>query len=407
MHEHVDEIFRVEYARVVASVLRLVRDIDTAEEVVQEAFAQALARWPATGAPERPGAWLLTTARRRALDRLRSARRADARAGAIAYEVALGAPGEPEVVDPQTIPDDRLRLVFTCCHPALPAESRVALTLRLVGGLSTVEIARAFLVAERTIAQRLVRAKRTIRERGLTYEVPAGDELAARLPAVLSVVYLIFNEGYAAHTGDALVRDDLCTEAIRLGGMLAELIPGEPEVLGLLALMELQASRVGARADADGNLVLLADQDRARWDRARIARALSCLDAAGPIERAPPRRGQEPRARALGRARRGPARERLRECLLHDLFGHVDVAHEAQHRRDDARVLDAEDLVDVLVHAAIVLPALTSARRAARPRSRPRRRAPSLPTPAPPRARRTPAGRSRPAPPSSPRTGRR
>ncbi len=288
MHEHVDEIFRVEYARVVASVLRLVRDIDTAEEVVQEAFAQALARWPATGAPERPGAWLLTTARRRALDRLRSARRADARAGAVAYEVALGAPGEPEVVDPQTIPDDRLRLVFTCCHPALPAESRVALTLRLVGGLSTVEIARAFLVAEPTIAQRLVRAKRTIRERGLTYEVPAGDELAARLPAVLSVVYLIFNEGYAAHTGDALVRDDLCTEAIRLGGMLAELIPGEPEVLGLLALMELQASRVGARADADGNLVLLADQDRARWDRARIARALSCLDAAGPIERAGP-----------------------------------------------------------------------------------------------------------------------
>src|SRR5207248_719941 len=158
---HVDEIFRAEYARVVASVLRLVRDIDTAEEVVQEAFAQALARWPATGAPERPGAWRLPTGGRRALDRLRSARRADARAGAIAYEVALGAPGEPEVVDPQTIPDDRLRLVFTCCHPALPAESRVALTLRLVGGLSTVEIARAFLVAEPTIAQRLVRAYRT------------------------------------------------------------------------------------------------------------------------------------------------------------------------------------------------------------------------------------------------------
>jgi len=235
VHERVDEIFRTEYARVVASVLRLVRDIDTAEEVVQEAFAQALARWPATGAPERPGAWLLTTARRRALDRLRSARRADARAGAVAYEVALGAPGEPEVVDPQTIPDDLLRLVFTCCHPALPAESRVALTLRLVGGLSTVEIARAFLVAEPTIAQRLVRAKRTIRERGLTYEVPAGDELAARLPAVLSVVYLIFNEGYAAHTGDALVRDDLCAEAVRLGGMLAELMPGEPEVLGRIS----------------------------------------------------------------------------------------------------------------------------------------------------------------------------
>src|SRR5438128_2962240 len=284
----VAEVFRLEYGRVVASVLRLVRDIDTAEEVVQEAFAQALARWPATGAPERPGAWLLTTARRRALDRLRSARRADARAGAVAYEVALGAPGEPEVIDPQTIPDDRLRLVFTCCHPALPAESRVALTLRLVGGLSTVEIARAFLVAEPTIAQRLVRAKRTIRERGLTYEVPAGDELAARLPAVLSVVYLIFNEGYAAHTGAALVRDDLCAEAIRLGGMLAELMPDDAEALGLLALMELQASRAAARADADGNLVLLADQDRARWDRARIARGLAWLARAGSIEHGGP-----------------------------------------------------------------------------------------------------------------------
>src|SRR5438309_1362773 len=227
-------------------------------------------------------------------------------------EEALGAPGEPEVVDPQTIPDDRLRLVFTCCHPALPAESRVALTLRLVGGLSTVEIARAFLVAEPTIAQRLVRAKRTIRERGLTYEVPAGDELAARLPAVLSVVYLIFNEGYAAHTGDALVRDDLCTEAIRLGGMLAELIPGEHAVLGLLALMELQASRVGARADADGNLVLLADQDRARWDRVRIARALSCLDAAGPIERAGPYQLQAAIAACHARAAAWDAADWLR-----------------------------------------------------------------------------------------------
>jgi RNA polymerase sigma factor (sigma-70 family) len=288
VHEHVGEIFRIEYARVVASVLRLVRDIDTAEEVVQDAFAQALERWPAAGTPDRPGAWLLTTARRRALDRLRGARRAGDRAVALAYETALGAPEGPEVADPETIPDDRLRLIFTCCHPALAAESRVALTLRLVGGLTTVEIARAFLVAEPAIAQRLVRAKRTIRERGLTYEVPEGDELAARLPAVLSVVYLIFNEGYAAHTGEALVRDDLCVEAIRLGGMLAELMPGEPEVLGLLALMELQASRAAARADGGGNVVLLADQNRARWDGARIARGLSCLAAAGPIERAGP-----------------------------------------------------------------------------------------------------------------------
>jgi len=288
VHEHVGEIFRVEYARVVASVLRLVRDIDAAEDVVQEAFAQALDHWPATGTPDRPGAWLLTTARRRALDRLRGARRADARAGALAYEAALGASEGPEVVDPETIPDDRLRLIFTCCHPALAAESRVALTLRLVGGLSTVEIARAFLVAEPTIAQRLVRAKRTIRERGLTYEVPGGEELAQRLPAVLSVVYLIFNEGYAAHTGEVLVRDDLCAEAIRLGAMLAELMPDEAEVLGLLALMELQASRAAARTDAAGDLVLLADQDRARWDVSAIARGLAWLERAGVIERAGP-----------------------------------------------------------------------------------------------------------------------
>src|SRR5437867_5962333 len=207
----VAEVFRLEYGRVVASVLRIVRDIDTAEEVVQEAFAQALDRWPAHGTPERPGAWLLTTARRRALDRLRRARRAGARADAVAYETHLGAPDEgPDVTDPETLSDDRLRLIFTCCHPALPAESRVALTLRLVGGLTTTEIARAFLVPEPTIAQRLVRAKRTIRERELPYEVPEGAELVERLPAVLAVVYLTFNEGYAAHTGDALVRDGLC-----------------------------------------------------------------------------------------------------------------------------------------------------------------------------------------------------
>src|SRR5216117_666152 len=285
----VAEVFRLEYGRVVASVLRIVRDIDTAEEVVQEAFAQALDRWPAAGTPERPGAWLLTMARRRALDRLRRARRAAARAGALAYEAALGATDEsPDAMDAEEIPDDRLRLIFTCCHPGLPADSRVALTLRLVGGLSTPEIARAFLVSEPTIAQRLVRAKRTIRDRGLPYEVPEGAELAARLPAVLAVVYLIFNEGYAAHTGDALVRHDLCQEALRLGHMLAELMPREPEVLGLLALMELQASRAATRTDADGNLVLLADQDRSRWDRARIARGLAALDRAGPLGRAGP-----------------------------------------------------------------------------------------------------------------------
>jgi RNA polymerase sigma factor (sigma-70 family) len=283
------ETFRLEYARVVASVLRIVRDIDAAEDVVQEALARALDHWPVDGTPDRPGAWLLTTARRRALDRLRQARRADARAEALAYEVWMAVHDEePDPTDPPEIADDRLRLIFTCCHPVLPADSRVALTLKLVGGLSTAEIARAFLVHEPTIAQRLVRAKRTIRDRGLPYEVPEGAELAARLPAVLAVIYLIFNEGYAAHTGEALVRHDLCQEAIRLGLIVAELMATEPEALGLVALMELQASRAATRTDADGHLVLLADQDRSRWDRGRIERGLAYLEGAGPLRRAGP-----------------------------------------------------------------------------------------------------------------------
>src|SRR5262249_1388395 len=225
----------------------------------------------------------------RAFDHLRRVRRAQTRAEASAHETALTAADEsPDAMDPEVIPDDRLRLIFTCCHPGLPADSRIALTLRLVGGLTTTEIARAFIVPEATIAQRLVRAKRAIRDRGLPYEVPEGDELSTRLPAVLAVIYLVFNEGYAAHTGDTLVRFDLCDEAIRLGGMLAGLMPGEPEVLGLLALMELQASRTAARTDVDGRLVLLEEQDRAQWDRGRIARGLACLDGAGPTEGAGP-----------------------------------------------------------------------------------------------------------------------
>jgi RNA polymerase sigma-70 factor (ECF subfamily) len=275
----VAEVFRLEYGRVVASVLRITRDIDTAQEIVQEAFEQALSHWPASGMPDRPGAWLLTTARRRALDHLRRRRRAAARADELAY-VSPGAT-QPDLDEPDVIPDDRLRLIFTCCHPALPAESRVALTLRLVGGLSTVEIARAFLVPEPTIAQRLVRAKRAIRDGGFPYEVPEGLLLAERLSPVLAVLYLIFNEGYAAHSGQDLLRGELCEEAIRLGRVLAELMPDQPEALGLLALMELQAARAPARTDADGNLVLLEDQDRRRWDRARIDRGLALLARAG------------------------------------------------------------------------------------------------------------------------------
>jgi RNA polymerase sigma factor (sigma-70 family) len=281
------EAFRLEYGRVVAAVLRIVRDLDAAEEIVQGAFEQALEHWPTTGTPDRPGAWLLIAARRRALDRLRRIRRAGARADALAYEAALGAQDEgPEVSDPAAIRDDRLRLIFTCCHPALSVDSQVALTLRLVGGLSTAEIAGAFLLPEATIAQRLVRAKRTIREGGFPYEVPRGPELSARLPAVLTTIYLIFNEGYAAHSGETLVRHDLCQEALRLGDLLAGLMPDEPEILGLLALMELQASRAATRTDGAGDLVLLADQDRSRWDRARIERGLGHLERAGVAARA-------------------------------------------------------------------------------------------------------------------------
>lgn len=283
--ERAAEVFRAEFARLVASVLRIARDVDAAEEIVQGAFEQALVRWPADGVPDRPGAWLLTTARRRALDHLRSARRAGARADALAYDATLDAL-PADVIDDAGIDDDRLRLIFTCCHPALPSDSRVALTLRLVGGLTTAEIARAFLVPEPTIAQRLVRAKRLIRDRALPYEVPGGPARAERLPAVLAVIYLVFNEGYAASAGDALVRHDLCGEALRLGEILSDLMADEPEVWGLRALMELQASRAAARTDAGGNLVLLADQDRGLWDTARIERGLACLararSGAGP-----------------------------------------------------------------------------------------------------------------------------
>jgi RNA polymerase sigma-70 factor (ECF subfamily) len=267
----IEDVFRQEYGRAVAVLVRHFGDIDVAEEAVQDAFATAVQRWPQTGLPPSPAGWIITTARNRAIDRLRrEAAREDRQAAAAlldgSAEPAADGPAEEDAVQ-----DDRLRLIFTCCHPALATQSQVALTLRLLGGLSTADIARAFLVPEPTMAQRLVRAKGKIRDARIPYRVPGEAELPDRLRAVLAVVYLIYNEGYTATSGDRLTREDLAAEAIRLGRLLARLMPDEPEVMGLLALMLLIESRRAARVGPGGGLVLLADQDRAQWDRDLIA----------------------------------------------------------------------------------------------------------------------------------------
>jgi RNA polymerase sigma-70 factor (ECF subfamily) len=279
-HRAIDAVWRIESAKIIAVVARMVRDIGVAEELAQDALVTALERWPEAGVPDNPGAWLTAAAKHRAIDWLRRSKLQERKHEELGRELEVQQALIVEAVDSaldDDVGDDLLRLVFTACHPVLSSEARVALTLRLLGGLTTDEIARAFLVAESTVAQRIVRAKRTLAEARVPFEVPRKDELAARLASVLEVIYLVFNEGYSATAGEDWMRPALCEEALRLGRILSELVPNEPEVHGLVALMEIQASRTHARMGPAGEPVLLLDQDRARWDHLLIGRGLAAL----------------------------------------------------------------------------------------------------------------------------------
>ena len=289
-HRAIDAVWRIESARLIAGLARIVRDIGLAEELAQDALVAALEQWPESGVPDNPGAWLMATAKHRAIDLLRRNKLLQRKHEELGYELEvqqkMGVPDLDAAID-DDVGDDLLRLMFTACHPVLSTEARVALTLRLLGGLTTTEIARAFLVSEATVAQRIVRAKRTLADAHVPFEVPRGAELAARLSSVLEVLYLVFNEGYAATAGEDWMRPTLCEEALRLGRILAELAPNEPEVQGLVALMEIQASRSAARTGPSGEPVLLPDQNRALWDQLLIHRGLAALERAQQLTNTP------------------------------------------------------------------------------------------------------------------------
>ncbi|MBA0083909.1 MAG: sigma-70 family RNA polymerase sigma factor, partial [Acidobacteria bacterium Pan2503] len=286
-HRVIDAVWKIESARLIAGLARIVRDVGLAEELAQDALVVALEKWPEAGIPDNPGAWLMATAKHRAIDLLRRNQLLDRKHAELGRELKTRqdlAMANFDIPGDHEISDDLLRLVFVSCHPVLSTEARVALTLRLLGGLTTQEIARAFLVPEPTVAQRIVRAKRTLTEARVPFEVPRGPDLSARLSSVLEVIYLIFNEGYSATAGDDWMRPALCEDALRLGRVVAELAPDEPEVHGLVALMEIQASRLHARAGPRGEPVLLLDQDRARWDRLLIRRGLAALQRAEKLD---------------------------------------------------------------------------------------------------------------------------
>jgi RNA polymerase sigma-70 factor, ECF subfamily len=324
-HPAIEAIWRAEAGKVTARLVRMVRDVDLAEEIAQEALVSALERWPATGVPDNPGAWLMAAAKNRAIDELRRARRVLSKHEAIAHETpAVTMPTFEEDAD-DDVGDDLLRLVFVACHPVLPREGQVALTLRLLGGLSTTEIARAFLVSEPTVAQRIVRAKKTLADKQIPFEVPRAEDLGPRVAAVLEVVYLVFNEGYAATAGQDWMRPALCEDALRLGRLLCDLVPAEPDVHALVALMEIHASRTAARSGAGGAMVLLLEQDRTAWDHARIARGLAALvraeEIAGPHPT--PYVIQAQIAACHARARTAPETDWGRIAALYESLGKI------------------------------------------------------------------------------------